>query len=217
MIAEAAQQEMSEPVLRLAALLPATVESVLVKRGIDPDSLDEVKAAIASVGAPFTPEDAVEYAFKGANTNPPHTVGRFGNGHYPVYYSALEEETCLAEVRYHKSLAFERQLSGQLPYPRYYQIIACDFSGSAMMLVGFEQQHPELVSPTEAGYPFCQNVAQWSMAQGASALHTASARRTGGTCVPVFSRACLTNARASVRFRFATEAGAVTHERLPSP
>lgn len=84
-----------------------------------------------------------------------------------------------------------------------------------MMLVGLEGQYSDLVSTTEAGYPFCQRVAQWSVGEGAEALHTRSARDDEGTCVPVFRRATLDNARALHRVRFWAHDEQIAHEIVP--
>jgi hypothetical protein len=84
----------------------------------------------------------------------------------------------------------------------YFTLVKCDFSGRAMMLVGREVDHPDLVSPTDAGYPFCHAVARWAQGLGAQALYSRSARRQEGTCVPVFVRECLSNAESLQRYHF---------------
>jgi hypothetical protein len=198
----AAQQALSEPVLRLIGLSPSSIETILLQRGLNPDALEEVREAVASVGVPFTLEEALAYPFRPSDGEPPYGVGRFSNGQFGVFYSALEEDTCIAEILYYNRVGFEQQRSGNVPFARYYQLTACEFTGSAMMLVGREQQYPDLVSATDAGYPFCQGVALWAISEGADALHTTSARRAGGTCVPVFTEGALSAPRSLDRFRF---------------
>jgi hypothetical protein len=214
----AAQQDFSEPVLRLIGLPSSSIETILLQRGLNPDALEEVREAIASVGLPFTLEEALVYPFRSLDGEPPYRVGRFGNGQIGVFYSALEEDTCIAEILYYNRVAFEQQRLGNVPFARYYQLMACEFTGSAMMLVGREQQYPDLVSATDAGYPFCQGVALWAINEGADALHTTSARRAGGTCVPVFTKDALSAPRSLDRFRFSIGLGQqdVTSERVVS-
>jgi hypothetical protein len=55
---------------------------------------------------------------------------------------------------------------------------------------------PELVDVDEAkAYPFCQRLGREAHEAGIAGFLTPSARRVGGTNVPVFSRPALTNPR----------------------
>jgi hypothetical protein len=72
-----------------------------------------------------------------------------------------------------------------------------------------------LVSPTDAGYPFCQRLATAAIAQGVDAFYTRSARHQNGTCVPIFNSRSITNAQTLARFRFFADMGQSRHERLP--
>jgi hypothetical protein len=127
-----------------------------------------------------------------------------------VFYSAIEVATCVAEVRYHQ----EQELALSEPFPHYFTVIGCDYSGQTLMLEGREVEHPDLISPTAAGYPFCQAVARWAQAQGAQALLTTSARRSAGKCLPIFERSCLANPEGLDRYRFVEKDGHVQDEKL---
>jgi hypothetical protein len=182
---------------------------LLLRRGYDPGSISAAKAALALVGAPITPQDAVEYSFTRHGSPSAFGRGRFGDGSGPVFYAALEEETCVAEVRHH----IKDEIIA-VPSPRFFQLIACDFSGTVLVLIGKEADHPDLVSQTEAGYPFCQALGLSARASKIDAFHTTSARRNGGICSPVFSRPALANPRSISSVVFVTDSGGLKYERL---
>jgi RES domain len=102
----------------------------------------------------------------------------------------LEMETCEAEVRHRL-----KDAKSAAPFDRYFQLIACSFSGVTVGLCGKEKDYPELVSKTEEGYPFCQALAVQARNSGIDGLQTPSARNTGGICTPIFSRSALANPR----------------------
>jgi hypothetical protein len=205
----------ADTVFRLASLPKASVEAVLITRGIDPSNISATVEAIAGVGIPLNAEEAVNFSFGAQPDPPPYPIGRFGDGTYPVFYSALEAITSLEEVRYHRREEFAALQSGAVPFARYFTVIKCEFGGVSLILRGREGNYPDLVSPTEAGYPFCQAVARWAQGLGAQALHTTSARQPEGTCVPVFKRECLSNAEGRERYRIFVNEGNLTYEELP--
>jgi hypothetical protein len=207
LLAECKRETRSDVLLKLASLPRDAIEVVLRRRGIDPASFTDVKAALTSVGIPITAKDAVDYAFAPRGAPPSYGKGRFGDGSSPVYYSALTEETCEAEVRHHLSYA------SPSAFPRYYQVLACDFGGTVAILHGKEIEHPELISATEAGYPFCQSAAEAARKIDIRAFHTPSARHTGGTCTPVFYRTNLSNERSIARVAFVPDGGGLRYER----
>lgn len=190
MIEEYDRSNKNEVVLKLASFPKTSIDETLLNRGLDPNSIRDAKAILALVGAPFTPDEAVAYSFMPHGAPPTFGKGRFGDGSYPVYYSALEMETCKEEVRHRL-----KDAKAAVPFDRYFQIIACDFSGEVLNLCGHEGAHPELVSKTEDGYSFCQALAMAARGSAIQAFHTPSARKTEGICTPVFSRPALTNAR----------------------
>jgi len=183
---------------------------VLLARGVDPSGLDEAVEAMAAVNVPVNAEEAIDFIFRPRPTPPHFPASRFGDGTHPVFYSAIEVETCVAEVLYHQTA----ELARHVEFPRYFTTIGCDYGGQTMSLMGRETEYPDLVSQTDAGYPFCQAVAKWAQAQAAQALETKSARRDASTCVPVFERACLANPEGLDRYRFFEEDGHVKHEKL---
>jgi len=211
-IEQLTREHRADAVLKLAALPRERVEAILLRRGIADDIVAEVKEVLAEVDCVLDAEEAVAYSFR-----EPYRIGRFSDGQFPVFYSALEEETCIAEISYRYARQFEEQRSGAFPYDRYYHLITCNFAGMTLVLVGEEERHPALVSPTEAGYPFCQQLAKAAREEGIDALYTRSAREPNGTCTPIFTQSTLSNAKTESRFRFYAKDGATLHERLPQP
>lgn len=210
MIEQFTREHCADIVLKLAALPRERIEAILLRRGIADDSVAEVKEALRGVDFVLDAKEAVAYSFR-----EPYGIGRFGDGQFPLFYSALEEETCIAEISYRYARQFEEQRSGAFPYDRYYHLITCNFAGMTLALVGEEEKYPALVSPTETGYPFCQQLAKAARDEGIDALYTRSARASDGTCTPVFTQSTLSNEKTEGRFRFYAEDGATLHEKLP--
>jgi hypothetical protein len=188
----------NEAVLRLAGLHPTSVEAVLLSRGVRPENIAETRAILQLSGAPFSVEEMVDNQFiaKPAYLTP-FPLGRYGNGDWPVYYGATAPETCVAEVAYH--------LGSKAIEGRYYTLVSCRFDGEVLDLEGRQNEYPDLVSPTNAGYPFCQQVANEARLV-VTGLRAPSARKTGGLCVPAFVRASLSDARGLHFGRFVTSA-----------
>ena len=85
---------------------------------------------------------------------------------------------------------------------------------AAIGKAGYEETYPDLISTTDAGYPFCRSVARWAQALGAQALHSKSARRHEGACVPVFVRECISDGEYIERYRFVARGGNIECERI---
>ena len=120
-------------------------------------------------------------------------IGRFGDGSMGVYYSALEEATCERELTFHLHAAFLEVGDSLRTQPRYYSLIVCFFSGMVKDFRGGESSYPDLVSESTSGYPFCQSLGRLAVKENIDGFLTASARNAGGTCVPVFARAALSD------------------------
>jgi hypothetical protein len=205
-----ARSQRADAVLKLAALPHERIEAILLKRGVSGDSVAEVKGALTALDIVLDAEDAVAYSFR-----EPYRVGRFGDGRIGVFYSALEVPTCIAEISYRFQQQFNEQRLGAFRHDRYYHLITCNFAGITLNLVGEEASHPELISPTEAGYPLCQRLARAAVQDGIDALYTRSARELTGTCVPVFAQTSLSGPRVLSRFRFFSDDIQTEYEELP--
>lgn len=176
--------ERTERISRLAIIPHELLIATLLRRGVPADSIDDTLLGLTEIGAPITIEDAVSYPFKPRTDQLlPFGEGRFSDGReYAVYYAALDDATCFAEIRYHLDL----DLPKNLKFPRFYFLIESTFEGLTLDLVGQEVRYPDLVSPTKSGYPTCRAIAKEARNAGADALHTRSARAPQGICFPVF-------------------------------
>lgn len=191
-------------VARLVSLPPKALEAILISRGIPLEDLDEVEATLAGIGAVITPDDAIRFTF----TRTPIPALRFNTVHFAAFYTALDEPTCLAEIKYHLRASFSPSER------RFYKFLYVTFSGVALVVAGHESSHPELVSPTDAGYPYCQSLAAAARDNGNDALYASSAR-SAGICVPIFSQPTISNPAITATVRFTFDGSAVQHEVLP--
>jgi hypothetical protein len=194
LIEQFSQEQKSEVVLRLAALPARSLDSILARRGIDAANIGDTRAVLAENGTPFTADELVRDTFTAKNRYPtPFPRGRYGDGSAPVYYAALEEPTCVEELKYHQGNALQPG--------KYFAIVSCWFDGLVLVLCGHENRYSELTSTTESGYPFCQHLAHEARSK-VDALHAPSARDASGTCVPVFSEQALSDRQIAHHGRF---------------
>ena len=203
MLDECPVGEAESSLYKLAAAFESPIESVLLGRGISPASLGETIADIGRAGGRFTAQEIVSGSFrKRLNRTKPFPETRFSDGTAGVYYSAAEVATCKREIAFHLKIE-------EGDPPRFYSLIGCRFSGVAADLRGKEKDYPDLVSQTSEGYPFCQRLGAAARRRHIDAFHTPSARKKGGTCVPVFTESALL--RPFVRSQFRVTA---SHNRV---
>lgn len=193
-------------VLRLAAIARQPLRSIMGARRIDPREHEAITRALAGTGAPLDAQEVLDDAFRArTDASTPFRVGRFGDGTLGVYYAALEERTCEHEIGFHLHSRIADAYEAGFHAPRRYTLVECEYGGMTAELRGQEGAHPELVSPSEMGYPFCQRLAHEAVAAGIAGFFTRSARDPSGTCVPVFARDAL--GRAGVRHSVTAHAG----------
>lgn len=182
-----------------------SARSILLRRGSRLEDLADV-LPVVSAKTPCSLEEILDGTFRPRDSaNPPYREGRFSDGTFGVYYSALEEETCKAEVAYH----LQKDIDD--PDPRSYSMIECRYEGRTANLLGKEGQHPQLVGSMEAAWSFCQDLGREAVERGVDGFLTASARRPGGTCVPVFTREALSDPQVGNSYRMTIRAGRVQY------
>jgi hypothetical protein len=191
LIDEFQRRDVDEAVVRLASLPEQSVEATLLRRGLSSENIAATVDLLNSAGSPLDVQTVVTRSFNPrVGKTRPFNVGRYGDGkEWGVYYSALDSETCRAEVGHH----LRQELSEPPARPRRYCLIESHFQGSILDLVGHEGARPELISPTEDGYPVCQGLAREARNAGVDGLHAPSARRLDGVCVPIFSEPTITH------------------------
>ena len=123
---------------------------------------------------------------------PARAPSRFSDGTHHVFYSAEDIETAVSEVAFH----YLAELVGNSTPSRkvYFRHFQCEFDGRVLDLRPHQAQFPFLADPdVTKSYPPCNSLAKEAIEIGMHAFLTPSARRPGGTCVPVFSRPSLRN------------------------
>lgn len=165
---------------------------------------------------PLTAEETVDHAFfRQDDKTPPFTTGRFSDGSIGVYYSALEKMTCQRELEFHLGDAIAEARDNAFLYPRFYSLIGCNYSGVTANLCGQEDAHPQLVSETKEGYPFCQELGLQAVQREIDGFTTPSARNNGGVCVPIFTRGSLTKPTVKHQVKLIVSTTKVEFQQLP--
>lgn len=182
-------------VARLVSLPKKPLNVQLLERNIAAEDLEDVASAVRAGEPIMTAEDAINFTFK----RTPIPAQRYNTSSSCALYTAVERETCIAELRHHVGRFIEEGI------PRFFQVIEVTASGSMVELCGHEEDYPELVSPTDAGYPFCQALALEAMKAKHHVLRAPSARARGGQCVPIFYRDNVSNISAEEHLSFVRE------------
>lgn len=177
------------------ATVPQSYTEFLQDEGFDLDDIDE----LLQLMGPQRGHDGGDSALDGPFGR--DGGGRYSDGSFPVFYSALEPETAQTEALFwygSRALGSRRK-----PRTFYYDHVQCAFDGQTKDLREKAQAWPLLsCRDTQKAYPFCNSLAAAAVAEGLDALYAPSARHAGGTCVPVFRRVALTNANVRELFAF---------------
>ena len=164
------------------------------QRRIDPREHDAIARALDEISMALSAEKVLDDAFRPRSDKPtPFRKRRFGDGTMGVFYSALEERTCEREMGFHLEPDFAQEYQAGFKHPRHYAFVQCQYRATTAELRGQERAHPELVSPTPDGYPFCQALAREAVSNRIAGFLTRSARDPRGTCLPVFARDALSD------------------------
>ncbi len=138
---------------------------------------------------------------------------RFSDGTIGVFYSALEVDTAEVEVRdWYLRHAFGATRERRTVH---YMSFSCDYAGHTKDLRPHVATLSCLIQDEESGYSDCHRIAAEAVKDGLGGLLTASARKPGGTCLPVFRREALSNATKHewVAFTFDPETGMISPSR----
>lgn len=190
----------SEPVYRLANAYKRV--EALAALGHEPSDVEETLAFLNEASSPDANEliDGVFKLWPGRRSWP---EGRFSDGSYPVFYSALEWETAEAEIAHHIPKRFGANLSGNVFYDR----LECRLDATAYDLRPARDHFQFLI---EEPWPPCQSLGKEARGKQAGALLTQSVRRLEGSNAPVFNRDTLSAPRFVGNIAFICVNGAVT-------
>lgn len=116
---------------------------------------------------------------------------RFSDNSFPVLYSSLESQTAEAELKYR---TINLQSWGRPKEPRtlYYSKFKFDFRGTVKDLRDQHSSCPELTSDD---YTYCNKIGALAVHLGLRGLLVPSARRRGGTNLPIFEEQAISNHR----------------------
>lgn len=165
-------------VYRFASLPSA---DILASLDLGPDGEAEMRTLLSDAGySPPSLEELCDAPFRPKRRFAGRT--RFSDGSFPVFYAALDLRTAEAEITH-----WFRVFSGTPAQARtaYYERFACTFEGSEKDLRPKRTQRPALV---DDDYAFCNRLGAEAVQVGLDALVSPSARRQGGTNLPVFQR-----------------------------
>lgn len=190
MIESIPTRDMRIEVFRLAVNFE--VDKVLRKLGIDAPGVGEMAALLRSSRISVSLEGLCDGPFrpKPLISRTGDAASRFSDGSFPVFYSSREIRTAEAEVR-HRVPKYSSGLPG--PHTSWYTRFACDFNGAAKDLRPKKREWPQLVHDHD--YRFCNGLGAEARAMNLDGLLTPSARKEGGTNVPVFERQAISKPR----------------------
>lgn len=164
------------------------LSELVIRRGLDLEALREILqflgpangAAEELLDGPFKPKPQLEGKW--------HPT-RFSDGNWPIFYGALEAETAEAEIVYHLE-AGQMKAALSAGGPVYFSRFHCTFGGRALDLRPKLTEWPWLVDPITKNAR-CQELGREAHEKDIDGFLAPTARRSGGTNVPVFAREML--------------------------
>ncbi|MDE0335904.1 MAG: RES family NAD+ phosphorylase [Defluviicoccus sp.] len=178
MLEQVSRVDSYRQVFRLASI--PQDEEFLAELGLDTLGREELTDLLAEAGPIPQLNELLDGPFRRRRKAGP---SRFSDGSFSVLYTSLEPATAEAEVVH--------WLPGRVGNPStprvvYYSLFSCAFEGSEADLRPKLKDWPDLVH--ESDYSFCNRIGAEARSLEIDGLVTWSARRKGGTNVPVFSR-----------------------------
>ena len=165
-------------------------EEFMRESGWSEKSREEMVALLRSCDSSDSLEELCEEPFR-----PRRLIGRklrrtrFSDGSFPVFYCAVDAETAEAEARH----GFCKLAGGRGGRRAWYRCFACDFDGTVKDLRQKLAEWCELTHDTD--YGFCNALGAEAKREGLDGLLVPSARRSGGTNVPVLKRSAISRPR----------------------
>jgi hypothetical protein len=181
-----------------------------------------VQIRLIAVDLPIDSAELLTMPFRRRHSDGKFRPGRFNDGSFGVYYSALEEETSIEEIRFHRGKDIKSALSAlqqhsSSPRPQagwYYSVFQAQYVGLTVDLTSCDQEFPQLLADEQHGYPFCRQLGRQAHTNGRDGFRTPSAQRRGGVCTPVFTESALRDPAIRYRGRFILDATELRFERI---
>lgn len=185
MLEELERQQDDRRVCRMVG--PSEMAAFARQKGLDDREISEVLRLTGQPGSnelldgPFTRKTEIF---------PPHGFpsGRFSDGSWPVFNSAASRTTAEMEAAYHRVKALAAKTSSGVVYC---VMLECDFNGTVIDLRSEATRWPEIISDATINST-CQQLGREGHEE-VDAFLAPSVRDKGGTTVPVFRRASLSN------------------------
>lgn len=151
--------------------------------GFDAQGAEELRRTIAAAGYKTGLSELLDSPF---SRKPERS--RFSDGSFPVFYSSLDTKTAEAESRYHLP-----RYAGRPAHSRtmFFRRFSCRFEGVEIDLRPKLGEWPDLVHSSD--YTFCNRLGEEARIAGIDGILAPSARRLGGTNLPVFRRRALSD------------------------
>jgi len=118
---------------------------------------------------------------------------RFSDGTFGVYYAALDEDTAIHEVAFHRAIFMSR--TQEPPSVLEEQILCAGISGDLVDIRGGQAARPELYVADPDAYGAAQAFGAGLRGAGETGIAYSSVRRAGGECVGLFRPRAVANCR----------------------
>ena len=177
------------PVFRMAAYREDN-DFLQDDNGLDQQRSAELIDLLRETGTRDSLEELLEDPFRPKRRLQSRST-RFSDGSFAVFYSSLDQETAEAEVRHHWCAKFSgKPDSGRVTW---YQRFKCNFKGYVKDLRTKQEEWSDLTHNSD--YGFCNKLGTEAKETRLDGLLAPSARRNGGTNLPVFVRSALSDPR----------------------
>jgi len=113
-------------------------------------------------------------------------ISRYGDGSWPVYYTAAEVQTAIHETAFHSRgewMRAKRPSARRQTRKILYHVKINSTKGDTPPVV------VDMLNPTD--YSYCHAVAKRARASGFDFIDVPSVRYSGGMCRPVFTMSCI--------------------------
>ncbi len=191
MLEQVRRQRIQQKVVRFA--VHREDDEFLGELDLSPQQVREMKELLGSRERTNSLQALMEAPFKPKRrlwkSGYPRT--RYSDGTFPVGYFSVEAETAEAEVHYWLCSKFIGKPSEERK--AWYSRFTCHFGGDAKDLQSMREVWPNLTH--RSNYSFCNELGARAVADGLQGLVVPSARKLGGTNVPVFAKEALRNPR----------------------
>ncbi|BDU74056.1 RES family NAD+ phosphorylase [Mesoterricola silvestris] len=112
------------------------------------------------------------------------TSSRFTDGTFGVYYAAMDEETAIREVAFHRGIFMSRTHEPASALEE--QILIARISGELVDIRGQQASQPTLYAPDPLAYGPAQAFGASLRGAGETGIAFSSVRNAGGECVGIF-------------------------------